>query len=70
MRRESLLLDSMSLELAVSREGTYVDGGGNTVSAFQADQTLVRAIAEHDFQVRHDASVAVIQLVLWVPAIQ
>jgi HK97 family phage major capsid protein len=67
---ESLLLDSMSLELAVSREGTYVDGGGNTVSAFQADQTLVRAIAEHDFQVRHDASVAVIQLVLWAPAIQ
>lgn len=66
---EALLLDSMSLELAVSREGSYVDSGGSTVSAFQNDQTLVRAIAEHDFQMRHDASVAVIQAVAWAPAI-
>lgn len=66
---EALLLDSMTLELAVSREGMYVDAGGNTVSAFQNDQTLVRAIAEHDFHMRHDQSVAVIQFVRWAPAI-
>ncbi len=66
---EAMLLDSMSLELAVSREGTYVDSGSNTVSAFQNDQTIVRAIAEHDFQIRHDASVAVAQFVRWAPAI-
>lgn len=66
---EALLFDSMSLELAVSREGNYVDAGGNTVSAFQYDQTLIRAIAEHDFQIRHDASVAVAQNVRWAPAI-
>lgn len=66
---ETLLLDSMQLELAVSREGTYVDSGGNTVSAFQSDQTIIRAIAEHDFQMRHDQSVAVIQFVRWAPAI-
>ncbi len=66
---EAMILDSMSLELAVSREGTYVDGSGNTISAFQYDQTLIRAIAEHDFQVRHDQSVAVIQFVRWAPAI-
>lgn len=66
---DALILDSMQLELAVSREGTYVDGGGNTVSAFQADQTLIRAITEHDFQMRHTASVAVIQNVQWAPAI-
>jgi HK97 family phage major capsid protein len=66
---ESMIFDSMSLELAVSREGTYVDGGGTTWSAFQSDQTLVRAIAEHDFQIRHDAAVAVIQFVRWAPAI-
>ncbi len=66
---EAMVLDSMQLELAVSREGTYVDGGGNTVSAFQVDQTLIRAIAEHDFQMRHSASVAVIQFVRWAPAI-
>jgi HK97 family phage major capsid protein len=66
---EAMLLDSMSLELAVSREGSYVDANSNTVSAFQNDQTLVRAIAEHDFQMRHDQSVAVIQAVAWAPAI-
>lgn len=66
---EDLLLDSMQMELAVSREGTYVDGSGVTVSAFQNDQTLIRAIAEHDHQLRHDAAVAVIQFVRWAPAI-
>lgn len=66
---EAMILDSMSLELAVSREGMYVDSGGHTVSAFQSDQTLIRAICEHDFQIRHDASVAVAQFVRWAPAI-
>jgi HK97 family phage major capsid protein len=65
---EDMILDSMSLELAVSREGTYVDANGSTISAFQYDQTLIRAIAEHDHQIRHDASVAVIQFVRWAPA--
>jgi len=66
---ETMILDSMQLELAVSREGTYIDGNGNTISAFQVDQTLIRAIAEHDFQLRHDAAVAVNQFVRWAPAI-
>lgn len=66
---EDMILDSMQLELAVSREGTYVDSTGVTVSAFQADQTIIRAIAEHDHQLRHDAAVAVIQGVRWAPAI-
>ena len=67
---EAMILDSMSLELAVSREGTYTDAGGNTVSAFQYDQTLIRAIAEHDFQLRHDSGCAILQFVRWAPAIQ
>lgn len=67
---EDLLLDSMQLELAVSREGSYVDAStGATISAFQNDQTIIRAIAEHDHQLRHDAAVAVIQFVRWAPAI-
>lgn len=66
---EAIILDSMSLELMVSREGTYVDANSNTVSALQNDQTLIRAIAEHDFQMRHDQSTAVIQAVRWAPAI-
>ena len=67
---EAMILDSMSLELAVSREGTYVDGTGATVSAFQNDQTLIRAIAEHDFQMRHDSATAVLQFCRWAPSIQ
>lgn len=67
---EAMIFDSMQLELAVSREGTYIDANGDTISAFQNDQTLIRAIEEHDFQMRHEASVAVSQLVRWAPAIQ
>ena len=66
---EDIILDSMTLELAVSREGTYVDAGGSTISAFQSDQSIIRAIAEHDHQLRHDEAVAVIQGVRWAPAI-
>lgn len=66
---EAIILDSMQMELAVSREGSYVDTNSNTISAFQNDQTIIRAIEEHDFQLRHDASVAVIQGVRWAPAI-
>lgn len=66
---EDMVLDSMTLELAVSREGTYVDGSGNTVSAFQNDETLIRAIAEHDHQMRHDSAVAVIQNARYQPQI-
>ena len=66
---EAMILDSMSLELMVSREGSYVDASSNTVSALQSDQTLIRAITEHDFQMRHAQSVVVIQNVQWAPAI-
>lgn len=66
---EDMIFDSMQMELAVSREGTYVDENGATVSAFQQDQTIIRAISEHDHQIRHDASIAVIQAVRWAPAI-
>ncbi len=66
---EDMIFDSMQLELAVSREASYVDSIGNTVSAFQEDQTLIRAICEHDHQVRHDQAIAVIQGVRWRPAI-
>lgn len=66
---EDMIFDSMQMELAVSREGTYVDENGATISAFQQDQTIIRAISEHDHQMRHDASIAVIQAVRWAPAV-
>jgi len=66
---ESIIGDSMQLELAVSRDASYVDSTGTTVSTFQNDQTLIRAIAEHDFAVRHRASIAIIQAVRCAPAV-
>lgn len=66
---DAIILDSMTLELAISREGTYYDSTGTLVSAFQQDETVVRAIAEHDFQMRHLPSIAVDQGVIWAPAL-
>jgi HK97 family phage major capsid protein len=66
---EDIILDSMQLELAVSREGAYIDSNGVQQNAFANDETLIRAIAEHDHQMRHDAAIAVIQRVRWAPAI-
>lgn len=66
---DAMILDSMTLELFISREGSYVDSSGAQVNLVPQDQTLIRAIAEHDFQMRHPASVAVIQGTLWAPAI-
>ena len=66
---DAMILDSMSLELFVSREGSFTDSNGNQVNLVEKDMSLVRSIAEHDFQMRHPASIAVIQGVLWAPAI-
>lgn len=36
-----------------SREATYIDADGNTVSAFARNQSLIRVIMEHDIGFRH-----------------
>lgn len=41
------------ISVEMSREGTFSDGNGNQISAFQHDLTLVRLITEHDFNVKH-----------------
>lgn len=62
---QMMIGDSMTLSLAVSAEASYVDGGGNTVSAFQRDLTLMRAVAEHDFAPAQDVAIAVIRAKAW-----
>lgn len=57
--------EDMQLTIAYSTEASYKDGGGNTVSAFQRDQTLVRVIAKHDFGPRHVESIVVATQVTW-----
>lgn len=48
-----------ALEIETSREGSWTDDAGNIVSAFENDQTLIRAIDNVDVGLRHDESFAV-----------
>jgi HK97 family phage major capsid protein len=57
--------EAMNLTIDVSTEASYVSGG-SLVSAFSKDQTVVRVIQEHDFVVRHAASIALLKDVDWV----
>jgi len=53
------------LEVTQSNEAAYVDSEGNTISAFQSDLILLKAIVRHDFNIRHNKSVAVLTAVKW-----
>jgi HK97 family phage major capsid protein len=58
--------DATSIIIDASTEAAYHDGA-NVVAAFSQDQTVVRAIVQHDIGMRHDASVAVLAQVKWTP---
>lgn len=46
----------MEMQMEASREAAYVDSDGNTVSAFSNDQTVLRLLTLHDYNVRHKES--------------
>lgn len=48
-----------ALEIETSREGSWTDDYGNIVSAFENDQTLIRAINHVDTGLRHEESFVV-----------
>ncbi|WP_276851035.1 phage major capsid protein [Enterobacter oligotrophicus] len=48
-----------------SREATYIDADGNTVSAFSRNQSLIRVITEHDIGFRHTTGLALGTDVTW-----
>lgn len=49
---EFLIGEDMGLEMMASTEATYQDGG-QLVSAFSRDQTVIKVTSKHDFGVRH-----------------
>lgn len=49
---EFIIGEEMGLEMMASTEATYQDGG-ELVSAFSRDQTVIKVTAKHDFGVRH-----------------
>jgi len=62
-----IVADTMNYQMDISDQATYVTGG-QTVSAFQMDQTVFRVIQEHDIGVKHQASIVVAMLPGWAPA--
>lgn len=40
--------------------GSYLDANGNMVSGISNDQTVVRAIVQHDINMRQEAAVVVL----------
>jgi HK97 family phage major capsid protein len=56
--------EAMAMRVDASQEASYMDGA-TLVSAYSQDQTVVRAITEHDFAVRRDVSVMVMNGVTW-----
>ncbi|WP_322889314.1 MULTISPECIES: phage major capsid protein [unclassified Yoonia] len=54
---EIMIGDSLVVTISSSTEAAYVEGG-ETKSAFQKDQTLMRTVAEHDLAPAHDAAIA------------
>jgi HK97 family phage major capsid protein len=59
-----VIAESESLMIDVSTEAAYHDGS-NVVAAFSQDQTVIRAIMEHDLVVRHEESVVLMEQVVW-----
>lgn len=61
---DALIGESSDLMLDVSQEASYLVGG-ELVSAFSLDQTVIRGIARHDFAVRRVESFFALDAVEW-----
>jgi HK97 family phage major capsid protein len=61
---EAIIGENMALELAVSQEAAY-DEGGTLRAAFSLDQTVLRAIARHDFALRYGRAAHILTGVKW-----
>jgi HK97 family phage major capsid protein len=61
---DAVLGEAQNLIVSASDTAAYHDGS-NVVAAFSQDQFVVRAIQEHDFVMRREESVAVLNEVTW-----
>ena len=61
---DAIIAEASGLEIVVDSSAAYLEGG-TLVSAFTRDETLMRAISRHDFAMRHDVSVSVINEIIW-----
>ncbi len=61
---ECIIAEVMGMEIAVDSSASYVESG-SLVSSFSRDETVIRAITQHDFGMRHVESAAVITNATW-----
>ena len=61
---DALIGEAQRIVVDSSSEAAYHDGNV-VVAAYSQDQTVIRAIAEHDFVMRRDAAVALLHQVRW-----
>ena len=54
-----------NMKVDFSHEATYKDSGGNLVSAFSRNQSVVRVVAEHDIGFRHLEGLVLGTAVTW-----
>lgn len=59
--------EHMGIEIAMTTEGSYIDAGGTMRSAFSRDETVMRAIQQHDIGARHLQAIAIMTGVTWAP---
>lgn len=62
---EIMIGDDQEIRVASSTEASFVDTGGNTISAFQRDLTLMRAVSRHDLAPAHDEAISVLTGTGW-----
>lgn len=56
--------EALNLIVDASQDAAYHDGT-NVVAAFSQDQTVIRVLAEHDFNLRYDRGFSLIESVTW-----
>lgn len=57
--------DDQDIRIASSNEASFVDTNGDTISAFQRDLTLMRAVSRHDLAPAHDEAISVLTGTSW-----
>lgn len=62
---EIMIGSSQQITIATSTEAAFVDQSGDTISAFQRNLTLMRAVEEHDMAPAHDEAIAGLNGVGW-----
>lgn len=63
---QAIIGESQNIMVDASGEAAYNDGS-TVQSAWSRDETSVRAIAEHDFGMRYDNAIAILNQCTWAP---